>query len=122
MRSPLTLGIVFVGLAAFCFFASPGTKISPVGMGLAGLLAVAGVLVMTRLRAGFYVGLVAGAAVAIAGILTWTGVGGGRLSLPVDPRIEVVLGLYMCFRMALAEKFMGPQPKRARPLSDEGVE
>jgi len=118
VRSPLTLGIVFVGLAAFCVFASPGVKITPVGIGLASLLALAGALVMLRMRAGYYAGIAVAALTAIAGIVTWAGIGNGRLTLPMDPRVEAVLGLYLCFRMALSEKHMGP-PKPKRPLSDE---
>ncbi len=111
MRSPISLGIVFVAMAAFAVAGLHGQRLGPLAIGLVVVLAAAGLLVMTGVRAAYYVGLAAGALTALAGICTWTGLGGARLALPVQPIIAVVVGLYLCFRVAIAHKLFGPRPR-----------
>jgi hypothetical protein len=112
-RSTISLGIVFLALPAISVAGAPGVRLSPVAYGLLGLLGLAGVLVMFRLRPAYYLGLAAGAATAMTGILTWAGVGGGRFALPGHPAFSTVVGLYLCLRVAMAHRqFLGaPEEK-----------
>jgi len=64
---------------------------------------------MTRLRVAFYLGIFAGAATAIVALLDWARIGGGHLGLPFHPGLAAVMGLYMCFRVVLAQRMFGPQ-------------
>ncbi|MEO6954650.1 MAG: hypothetical protein ABI321_22820 [Polyangia bacterium] len=119
MRSELTLGLVFLAFAAFPAVAVPGAHLTPCAWALVGLLAVAGALAITKIRPAYYVALVAATTVVLSGVLTWAGIGGGKLGLPMHPLLQAVLGLYLVFRVALAHGTFG-RGKAPRPrLSDD---
>ena len=119
MRSELTWGLVFLAFAAFPAVAVPGAHLALCAWVLVGMLAVAGALCITRIRAAYYVALVVATAVVLSGVVTWAGIGAGRLGLPMNPLLQVVLGLYLLFRVALAHGTFG-RGKPARPrLSDD---
>lgn len=116
VRSPISLAILFLALATLSVAGLPGVKLAPTAYPLVGLLGCAGLLVLTRLRAGYYLGLVAGGVTAISGVIAWASpTVGARYALPIHPGISMVVGLYLCFRIAIAHRMFGPQPdKRAR--------
>ena len=122
MRSELTLGLVFLAFAAFPAVAVPGAHLAPVAWALVGLLAAAGALAITKIRAAYYLALVAAATVVLSGVLTWAGIGGGRLGLPMNPLLQVVLGLYLLFRVALAHGTFGRPTARPRLRDDPAFE
>jgi len=120
VRSPISLAILFLALAGLSVAGIPGAKLAPTAYPLVGLLAAAGLLVMTRLRAGYYLSLVAGGVTAISGIAAWASpTVGARYALPIHPGISMVVGLYLCFRIAIAHRMFGPQPKKPSRVSDE---
>ena len=117
MRSPISLGILFLAMAGLSVAGVPGARLGPGGYAVVGLLGAAGLLVMTRLWAAYYLGLLAGGATAISGIVAWGWPAlAARWSLPVHPGISTVVGLYLCIRMALAHRMFGRQAPK--PPSD----
>jgi hypothetical protein len=85
------------------------SHLSVVTWALMALLVLAGVCVMIGLRVGLYLGIAAGAATALAGVLAWAGLGGAKAALPINPAIAVVIGLYLCARVATTTP-RGPLP------------
>ena len=77
--SPISLGIVFIVLAAFPVFGVAGGHFGPLGYPLVCMLALAGVLVMLSLKIAFPVGLLASVATLVVSLLDWKGIGGGNL-------------------------------------------
>ena len=120
MRSELTLGLVFLAFAAFPAVAVPGAHLAVFAWVQVGLLALAGALAITKIRAAYYVALVVAATVVLSGVLTWAGV--GKLGLPMNPLLQVVLGLYLLFRVALAHSTFGRQQIRPRLGDDPASE
>ena len=116
MRSPISLGILFIAMAGFSLAAIPGGAAAwshlPVGVyALVGLLTLAGLLVMTRLRVGYYMALLAGSATAISGVVAWGWPTlASRTALPLHPGIATVVGLYLCMRVAIAHRMFGKRP------------
>jgi hypothetical protein len=106
---------LFVAMAGFSLAGVPGGPSAwrqlPLGVYLLiGLLLVAGLLVMTRLRVGYYLGLLAGGATAISGVIAWGWPQvAARSALPLHPGIATVVGLYLCMRVAVAHRMFGPQ-------------
>jgi hypothetical protein len=100
VRSPRTLGIVFIFPPCLVAYYAGQTHISVVTWALMGLLVLAGVCVMLGLRVGTYLGIAGGAAMALAGVFAWAGLGGAKAALPINPAIAVVIGLYLCARVA----------------------
>lgn len=107
MRSPVILGIVFLATAGLCVAGVPRGALTPAVYLIAGVLGVAGVLIMAGLRAGYYAGLAAGGITALAGAIAWAGV--ARWSLPMHPALCVVVGLYMCMRVVTSRAAFGPR-------------
>ena len=107
MRSPVILGIVFLATAGLCVAGVPRGTLTPAVYLIAGVLGIAGVLIMAGLRVGYYAGLIAGGITAMAGALAWTGV--ARWSLPMHPALCVVVGLYMCMRVVRSKAAFGPR-------------
>lgn len=120
MRSPVSLGIVFLVLAGYGVGGVPGAHVGVGGYVLAGLLGAAGLVVMTRHRAAYYLGLLAGGATTIVSLIDWSGLSSGRrLGLPFVPAVGVVAGLYLCLRVVLAQSMFGPKKRLGHhPLLD----
>lgn len=111
MRSSWSLGIVFVALGGLAVSGIGGHRpIGPVPWILAGLLVVAGALVFTRVRAAFWLALVAAALTAATGVLPY--LHHPELALPVPPALSIGIGLYLVFRTALAASSFGAPKKR----------
>jgi hypothetical protein len=119
VRSTLTLGFVFFALAGLARYAG-GPHLSPLTWTLMAMLVIAGVLVILGLRAGFYVGLFTGAITALAGLIAWAGIGGTALALPIHPALAIVVGLYLCMRVATT-KVTRPMPRHADEREEEPV-
>jgi hypothetical protein len=115
VRSPVILGIVFLATAGLCVAGVPREAVTPVVYAIAGVLGLAGVLIMMGLRAGYYAGLIAGAVTALSGVAAWVGL--ARWSLPMHPALSVVVGLYMCMRVATSQAMF--RPRRPAMRSDE---
>lgn len=120
MRSTFTLGFVFLALAGFSYYGAghaPRGRLTPISWALMGLLVVTGLLIIARLRVGYYAGIATGFITALAGVLAWTHVGGSALALPIQPAIAVVVGLYLCMRVATTP--IGPRPSLAEKLRED---
>jgi len=76
-----------------------------------------GVAMLLRRPASFYVAQAGGALTALAGaigLFTHRQVG-----LPLSPLVVLVLGLYVCFRIAIARPALTPRPPRRLIADDE---
>jgi len=113
MQSPITVGILMIAMA--------GLGLVPLGpnrasagaaqYAIAGVLVVAGALLILRQRWAFQIALGA------AGILIGTGLaalfGYPQLALPLHPMISVVIGMYLVLRVVMAKKNLKkPQPPK----------
>jgi hypothetical protein len=116
--SPATIGIVMIGLGLIpsALALHAGGTVTLIGSFAALPLLVGGVAVLLRRPASFWIAQAGGAVTAIAG-------GAGVLSdrqigLPLQPLVVLVLGLYVCFRIAIARPSLSPRPPR-RMIADE---
>jgi hypothetical protein len=112
MRSPFTLGIVYVALGGLSVSGIGGHR--PLGVVpwvLAGLLVVAGVALFTRLRPAYYFAIAVAALTAVTGVLALAH--HPELALPAPPAVSIVVGLYLIFRSALASSSGGADRKKA---------
>jgi hypothetical protein len=114
VRSPISLAILFIALAGLSIAGGGGLgmngvgHLSPGAYGLAGVLVVAGLLVLTRMRIAYYVGIAAGILTALSGVVAWAAPAmGARFALPIHPGISMVVGLYLVMRVALAHRLFG---------------
>jgi hypothetical protein len=120
VRSPISLGILFVFMGAFSLAGTPGgmaglSTLRPGAFVLAGILTVTGLLIMTRMRVAYYLGLLAGGATAISGVVAWGWPAiAARSSLTLHPAIATVVGLYLVMRVAIAHTMFGKQPELPR--------
>lgn len=113
MRSPFTLGIVYIALGGLSVSGIGGHR--PLGVVpwvIAGLLVVAGVALFTRLKPGYYFAIAVAALTSVSGVLAL--VHHPELALPAPPALSIVVGLYLIFRTALAASSGGgPERKKA---------
>ena len=116
MRSPISLGILFLAVAGLALAGVTGGTLSVAAYGIAGLIVLAGLLVMTGMKAGYYLGIVAGGVMALTGVVAWAGM--PRYALPYPPALSVVVGLYMCMRIAMAHRMFGPKQRIRREPSE----
>jgi hypothetical protein len=108
VRSPISLGIVFLAMAGLAVAGVPGARLGPGAWAVVGLLGAAGLLVMTRVRAAYYLGVLAGVVTATSGVIAWALPSlGGRFALPMHPAFSIVVGLYLCLRVAMAHRMFG---------------
>ncbi len=111
MRSSWSLGFVFIALGGLSVSGIGGHR--PLGVVpwvLAGLLVLAGALVLTRTRPAFYAALAVGAITAITGIVALAH--HPELALPVPPALSIGVGLYLVFRTAIASPIFGGGGKK----------
>jgi hypothetical protein len=122
MRSSWSLGILFVVFGGLSVSGIGGHRpLGPVAWVLAGLLMAAGALILTRLKAAYYLALAVGGLVAASGVMPY--VGHPELALPVPPALAIGVGLYLVFRTAIAASAFGPPKARGfvpPGPSDEG--
>jgi hypothetical protein len=114
MRSPLTLGIVYIALGGLSVSGIGGHR--PLGVVpwvLAGLLVVAGVALLTRFRPAYYFALGVAALTAVTGVLALAH--HPELALPTPPALSIAVGLYLIFRTALASSAFGARKKAFVP-------
>ena len=117
--SPLTIGVVMIGFGLIppAMALRAGGPLTLVESFAALPLLAGGVAMLLRRPASFYVAQAGGALTAIAGavgLLTHRQVG-----LPLSPLVVLVLGLYVCFRIAIARPSLTPRPPRRLIADDE---
>ena len=114
MRSPLTLGIVYIALGGLSVSGIGGHHpLGPVPWVLAGLLVVAGVALFTRMRPAFYFALGVAALTAVTGVLALAH--HPELALPTPPAVSIAVGLYLVFRTVLASSAISGRKKAFIP-------
>jgi hypothetical protein len=103
MRPSISIAVVMIFMGAFWIFAAQhGPKPAPAAWVLTGLLLAGGVATLTRRLPGFYIGMAAGAALALSGIAGFAG--HHELGLPVHPAMALIIGLYLCVRVAMSRR------------------
>jgi hypothetical protein len=122
MQSPLTVGILMIAMAGIGLAPlgpEPRQPIGPVQLAIAGILILAGVLLVMRRQIGIWF------AFGAAAVLTGTGIaaliGARQFALPVPPAISIVIGLYLFLRVAMARAGLkSAKPKGTLPPPQEG--
>ena len=100
MRSPLTLGIVYIALGGLAVSGIGGHHpLGTVPYVIAGLLVAAGLALFTRARIAFYFAIAVAALTAVSGVLALAH--HPELALPTPPAVSIAGGLYLIFRTAI---------------------
>lgn len=111
MRSSWLLGVVFIVLGGLSLTPLGGHRVlTPAQWGLAIFLVAAGAFTFTRLRASYYVALVAATLTVVTGILGLAH--HPEYALPIHPAASIGFGLYLIFRTAIASPQFGGAPKK----------
>jgi hypothetical protein len=84
-------------------------KPTPAGWAIAGALVVAGALLFLRRPFAFWVAMAASLVTVLAGLVALAG--HPELSLPVPPALSIVVGLYLCLRLAMAKTYFQSRPQ-----------
>jgi hypothetical protein len=107
MRSSVTLGLLFFVMGGLGLqpslspVFSLGQRPGAIAYLIAGLLIVSGLLLIAfRRPIAFYVALFAAVATVVTGLVSYSG--HPQLALPVPPVLSIVIGLYLCVRLAIA--------------------
>jgi hypothetical protein len=86
---------------------SAGHPVGIAGYLIAGLLIAAGLLLIgVRRPIAFYGGVLAALLTAVSGLLAFAG--RTHWALPVPPILSMVVGLYLCIRLAIARSLYFP--------------
>jgi hypothetical protein len=117
MRSPLTLGIVFIAMGGLSVSGIGGRHaLGPVAWVIAGLLIAAGIALVSNRPFAFYLAIFAGAITAATGILPF--VRHPELALPVPPLLSIVVGLYLVARTAMLRLVAADKQRGFLPHDD----
>jgi hypothetical protein len=110
MRSPVTLGVVFIAMGGLSISGIAGHHPQgPVGWSIAGLLVAAGIALLINRPFAFYLALIAGTVTAATGVMPY--LHHAELALPVPPLLSIVVGLYLVGRTAML-RLMTPDKSR----------
>src|SRR5262249_17992572 len=110
MRSPVTLGVVFIAMGGLSISGIAGRHpLGPVSWGIAGLLVAAGIALLIRRPFAFYLALFAGTVTAATAVMPYAHHPG--LALPVPPLLSIGVGLYLVARTAML-RLMAPDKPR----------
>jgi hypothetical protein len=116
MRTSWSLGPLFIVVGGIAI--SPlGTRVgplTPVALGIAAALVVAGALFLIKRPFAFWVGIAAAGLTALTGLAAQ--LGHPAWALPIAPWLSIVLGIYLAVRTVTAR--LAAAPKRFIP-SDE---
>jgi uncharacterized membrane protein (UPF0136 family) len=122
MQSPLTVGILMIAMAGIGLAPlgpPPRPPIGVVQLAIAGVLVIAGVLLVMRRQIGIWFAF--GAAAVLSGTGVAALLGARHFALPVPPAISIVIGLYLFLRVAMARAGLkSSKPKGTLPPPEEG--
>jgi hypothetical protein len=118
--APKSIGLIMVlyGAIAVAFAVQTGKSPGPLGIAVSLALVAGGVLLLLQRPIAYWVAIGAGLFTFVAGIAS-TKLPPG-LAMPVQPIIPIVIGLYICMRVAIAKSALtGRAAQRDRDREEE---
>lgn len=116
-----SLGIItiFFGAATFAFAFESGHRPGPLMIAVCAALVLGGAALLMKRAWSFWAGLAAGAFTFVAGLvsLKLPSAGGG-----MQPIFPIVIGLYVCLRVAIAKHSLIPRRRREEEEDGDGGE